>query len=485
MKRIIALLLALLMISVIFTSCGNDTNTDVQESDEVQSAEADSEQETTEAGTPHYDGVFQAGFGRKDITPNTPIPLNTGVIMNNVLDPLYVSAIAVYDGKDTALIITADIKNLGEDAYLALTKRIKMTTGVPENNIMFSATHNHSAPTPSSSGSETIVLRRWSSLVTTRTVEACEEAIADLADAEIYIGTFKTTGMAFVRRYILEDGSFADIMTVGSRKVVAYESEADDTAQLIRFVRAEKKDILLANWQCHVASMIGIYPSSISADLPYFFRREVENGDDDLVCAYYQGASGNINSVAKVSRSAKYRFYPEMCAAFGEKALEASRLDKMTKIEAGKIYAKRKMYTAPAMKYPEDKVNQAIEAKEAGYPDNLLKKYGFSHWREVDAVAASKNRKETVTFYISAMKFGDLSFVAVPYEMYDTNGMYVKENSEEKMTFVLTCAGGAYAYVASTEASKHGGYDAYKTFFAYGTGDAVAEELVEMLKKLK
>jgi hypothetical protein len=83
------------------------------------------------------------------------------------------------------------------------------------------------------------------------------------------------------------------------------------------------------------------------------------------------------------------------------------------------------------------------------------------------------------------MRFGDVAFVAVPYEMYDSNGMYVKENSPADMTFVLTCAGGAYAYVASTFASKNGGYDAYKTSFAYGTGDAVAEHLVEMLKKLK
>ena len=207
--------------------------------------------------------------------------------------------------------------------------------------------------------------------------------------------------------------------------------------------------------------------------------------DEDLLVAYYQGASGNINWQAKVSGSGKYFTYLQMGTAFGQKALEAASLDKMTKINAGKIKAERAIYSVKAKKDTEQRIADAKTVRDGGYTSELLSKYNFSHEYEVDAVLMRVGHGETIPIYLGAISFGDLSFVSVPYEMYDSNGMFVKDNSPTKMTFVLTCAGGAYAYVPSTFSSKNGGYDAYKTNFEYGTGDEVAAELVEMLKGLK
>lgn len=41
---------------------------------------------------------------------------------------------------------------------------------------------------------------------------------------------------------------------------------------------------------------------------------------------------------------------------------------------------------------------------------------------------------------IDAVSIGDVSFVTAPYEMFDTNGKYIKDNSQSKMTFVLELA---------------------------------------------
>ena len=476
MKRIISILLIALMLLSLF-ACGNDSS-NVADTDTKENATENASDEV-EIEILEYDGIFQAGFGREDVTPTT-FPIEE---YKEVHDPLYVSAIAVYDGESTALIITADIKNLSETNYLKLTKQIKQATKVDESCIMFSATHDHSAPTPNGS---TATLNKWMAQFMSKTVKACKTAIEDLADAEIYVGSFKTTGMAFVRRYIREDGVFSDFMNIGNSKVIAYESEADDTAQIIRFVRKDKKDILLCNWQCHIAS-IGTYVSGkISADLPWFLRETVEK-DDDLLVAYYQGASGNINCNAKVSGTGKYPAYHKMCQGFADETVKASSLEKMTKINAGKIKGVRETYGVKPMKDSEERIEQAMEAQKNNYSQALLTKYGFDNAHEVDAVLMriGNRDKEKINIYLGAMSFGDLSFVSVPYEMYDSNGMYVKENSDAKMTFVLTCAGGSYAYVPSTFASKNGGYDAYKTNFEYGTGDEVAGVLVEMLKNLK
>ena len=480
MFRIIATILSVMMI-ISLAACGKDGGNHDNETTSI--SESTEEIKNTEKIKEEYTGVFQAGYGRVDITPTVPVYLNDGTLLHKVRDPLYVTAIAVHDGEQTVLIITADIKNLGESDYLKVAKLIMKATNVPEENIMISATHNHSAPTP---GQSTVNKSnaRWQAALNNNIVDACKAAVEDLSDAEIYVGSFKTTGMAFVRRYFNSKGEFRDIMTIKNEDViVAHESEADDTAQLIRFVRKEKKDILLANWQCHVASMISVYQDSVSSDFVGYYRDIVEKGDDDLLTAYYQGASGNINATARVKGSTKYMSYLKKCEAFGELALEASSLDKMTRIQAGKITAEREKYTVKVMKDSEERIANAKETKAAGYPSDLVKKYGFSHWREVDAVLGRVGWGDTHDIYISAISFGELGFVSVPYEMYDTNGMQVKEGSPAKMTFILTCAGGSYAYVASTEASKNGGYDAYKTFFEYGTGDEVAGVLVDMLKR--
>ena len=65
--------------------------------------------------------------------------------------------------------------------------------------------------------------------------------------------------------------------------------------------------------------------------------------------------------------------------------------------------------------------------------------------------------------------------------MFDTNGMYIKENSQFKTTFVCAYTNGHFGYIASELGYKNGGYEAYISRFEPGTGELVADKLVEML----
>ena len=71
MKKILSLFLVLIML-VSVVSCAGDTS-DVGNSESVNTTEATGSVENTEGeadGAPAYDGIFQAGYARKDITPN-------------------------------------------------------------------------------------------------------------------------------------------------------------------------------------------------------------------------------------------------------------------------------------------------------------------------------------------------------------------------------------------------------------------------------
>ena len=72
-----------------------------------------------------------------------------------------------------------------------------------------------------------------------------------------------------------------------------------------------------------------------------------------------------------------------------------------------------------------------------------------------------------------------------PYEMFDTNGMQVKEQSPFKMTLVLTNSDGAYAYVPSYEAcTEYGGYETEATYFGAGVAEQVVAQFLDMLGNL-
>lgn len=84
------------------------------------------------------------------------------------------------------------------------------------------------------------------------------------------------------------------------------------------------------------------------------------------------------------------------------------------------------------------------------------------------------------------LKIGDLGFVSVPYEMFDTNGVKFRNDSPFEMTFILTNAWGDFAYMPSYEAwTIYGGYETTATYFDVGVAEKLIEELVGMLKSHK
>ena len=490
MKRFISLVLAFLML-VSLVACGG---TDLPESNVGEST--DTEEATTEPyiaekiDAEPYDGVFKVGYSRKDITPAVPINQNNGTVYSKVLDNLYATCIAVNDGENTALMFTIDTKGLGYAPYMSIVKRISSATKISEENIMISATHSHTAPMPGVPASDPKNIR-WVANMTTAMVDAAKEAIADLSDAEIYNGTITVKGMAFVRRWINEDGTPGGIWRQPTTsKAAKYESEADNSVQIIRFVRPdeEKKDVIITNLQTHFTEAGNYVTNSISADLAAVLRSLTELEDEDALFAVYVGASGNIATGAHVDGTKKFGNYQKM----GKAVVEAVLATELTKVEAGKIQAEAKMVTVNVRKDDAETVEKAKKAQAEIKALNLYDgdakvlevaaKYGFEGAKEVDSIV-SRNTSYGATrdHRLGVISFGDIAFTSVPYEMFDTNGMELKNGSPFNMTFVLTNAGGAGAYVPSALAVPNGGYEVYTAVDEFGTGERIVKEFIVML----
>ena len=480
--------------SDITEEASSDADTEAPVAETEEATEEQTTKNPNKIDAEKYDGVFKTGFARVDITPSLDVPKSDGSKMTRIEDPLYATCIAVYDGEDKALIYTVDLCNVPAKQYNSIRQRVNAKTKVPEKNIIISAVHNHSSCDLDKPAGNAAAIS-WTADVMAKMVSAATEAISDLADSEIYVGTAKTTGMAFVRRYLHEDGSYSGVHTgfhmTSSSKIIDQASEPDDTLQLIRFVRKDKKDIVMTNWQAHLAHAIDLQPTTITADLAYYVRNGVETSDDDALIAYFAGASGNINLKAPTPAFRKYKNYQEVGKALSNLVLETMAIENLTRLEAGKISVSEMDFKADSLEHTSERVAQAKEVKAAENDDakkkELMTKYGFESNYHYNTVIANGSWGPTkINLYIETLSFGDLAFVAAPYEMFDTNGMQIKDASPFNMTFILTCAGGAGGYIASAEAvSTYGGYEVYRTDFAYGTAEKLVDEYLKMLKAHK
>ena len=442
-----------------------------------------------------YNGVFKVGYSRVDITPSK-LPIKAtesrSPVFDVVKDPLLATCVAVYDGEKTALIITLDTKGTYEYVITNILDRIMKATGLPKEQIMVSAIHNHSAPASSDDGNRPKFdwdegTYEWLGEIFDKMGPLALAAIDDLVPAEIYTDVRDTAGMAYVRRYRHADGGYTAIQNrlceVNTTPRVGHETDADASLQIIKFARAGKKDVVMCNWQGHVAHAVGHFSNCITADLVYYARREVERSNENLF-AYYAGASGNLNLTCKVRREGGkvYASYVEVGEGIGQLIVD-SLSKEMTKVNAGKIKADLINVTAKTRRDDPEKIKEAQLVQDSGYDKELRSKYGFVSSYEVNAYLDRATLGETEDIPLGIISFGDVAFVAAPYEMFDTNGMEVKEGSPFKTTFVLSCAGGNYDYMPSKFAFPHGGYEVFRCRYVEGTAEQLAEAFVDTLKK--
>ena len=161
-------------------------------------------------------------------------------------------------------------------------------------------------------------------------------------------------------------------------------------------------------------------------------------------------------------------------------------LENMETISLGKIQADRIDYDATVNHSEDHRYAEALEVyKETNVAKQkeLIAKYGFQSKLEASSIITRYGYGKTETFSLSVISFGDIAFASTPYEMFDTNGMEVKDGSSFKMTFVCSCTNGAWSYVAADHAYENGGYEVYNCKFVRGTAEEVVEKLLGLLDK--
>ena len=439
------------------------------------------------------------GFGKGDITATWPIGLQgygneATRISDGIKTYIYIMCIAITDTNgETALLMSIDAG--GGGFHTTVRPLIEEEFGIPQENIMLSAIHQHSTP---------ISTKEYLDLIKQGTRTAVSQALKDQAPATMYINTVTTEALSFVRNYVCNDGSFyGPNYGTAASGIAGHESDSDKEMRLIKFDRGEdKKPIIMVNFQAHPHMGAGSNDTSQHADWPGIMRETLEE-ELDCYAMYLSGAGGNLNSNSAISEeniSTDWKDHGKRAAQY---VINAE--DSYTQVEIGTIQIVHET-NAYANNHSKDYLyEEALELHNMRSKDFSAAVAAVSKANpeihsiyHASAIVNQYKAGETRNLTIGVIALGDVAFTLHPYEMFDTNGMelragtvgnenYLPEDQLENpyaMTFVCTLANGHLGYVPSLLGYTNGGYSTDIAYLQPGSGEVLVGDYLRIMNSL-
>ena len=443
-----------------------------------------------------------AGFGRADISPTLPTPLggygqSQNRLHTTLLDPLYATCIAFTEGADTFLLFTVDAVRSHGPWTDTVRDALTAAYGIPGGNVQIVSTHSHSAPDTLSD--LPVVTQTYARCYTEGLLAAARQAMEDRSQVTLHSGSTMTEQLTFVRHIRMNDGSVAG-PNFGSwaSGVKDYVVPNDPQMLLVRLEREGKQDILMMNFQSHATLTGGFDKTDISADYIGICRQKLEE-ETGMHVAFFLGACGNQTPVSFIPRDNDVMPFPDKFTernpvSYGT-ALAYYALDllpRLTLLPGTGIQTVTQTVTVRTNKNAD--VTRLADARavvelwktedrKAG--NKLARQLGFDSVYEASALLGQGNLPESRDIIVSATRIGGLNFVNAPYEMFSTNSLYIKDKAPGAFTMVFTQSNQAWGYITDRKAHEYKCYENFGGSFAPGSGELLAETMVEMLHRIQ
>ena len=496
-NRFLAIFFAAILAVSVLAGCAGTNPTDKPDG----TGQAD---QTTKAPNPDdpYSGQFRVGHGRVNITPQDAVPMagygdSDLRLSTGFLDYIYTTCVAITDeNDDTLLMFTVDILASNKDITEKVKEQVSAATGVPVDHILFNASHSHSSIDSKSNLRSAL---DWNNMYKDACAEAARTALADRLPAKMYWTSVDLTGYNYNRHYFTEYGEAYGVNHSRYCKgtPARHTYEANHIMFLVNFVREGGKDVMLSNWRCH-STMTSRFssaagqsaPTNISSDWVGMVRAYIEKQYGNHF-VYLQGDSGT--SVGTTSLAEEYqppKDYKEYAREVADIMIE--QIDKgWEEIQTGPIVIVEEEFEAASNK---EELEHVAEARlvynkwQETHNGNIACAADPTHYIQSQYHAGYLISRSalpaTMKFYIAVGRIGDLAFTQAPFETFDTNGNFVRDNSPTKYTFVLGYSNEHYGYLASAEAWDYGCYETDTARIGRGAAEDLASRYVEILNDL-
>lgn len=390
---------------------------------------------------------FQVGYAESDITPDL------GVFMpgyfserraTGVLDPIRAKAVALTHGETTLTIIAVDVINFPREHAHTIQEEIADRTGLSPESIFLNATHTHTGPAVSE------IMDELPSQIAETVLAALQNRVSTQDAA---LGSARVHDIAFIRRFLMRDGSIRTNPGRNNPEVVRPVGEIDPNLYALVFDDAKT---VVVSFGLHLDCVGG---TQYSADYPYHLTERVrESLGDDWNVLFLNACSGNVNhiDVNNPDQRSSYEESRRIGRVIGEAALEATR--NASPIEIDALAYGRITIESPIRDVPPDLLGWARDEMERDVEAATQRR--FNEETPARLIALAERAGQSDLAEIIAMRIGPIGLVGMPAEIFVEIGRDIQAKSLLEPTWVIGLVGGSMGYVPHPRGYDEGGYEA-------------------------
>lgn len=434
--------------------------------------------------------MLQAGVSERIITPEYPTllagyPEPKDRYHEEVHDDLAAHCFYLANDGQEFAIVTMDIIYYTKRRVKILRGKINAACGIPEDHILISCTHTHSAPCPSG-----VPFWNWDSR------KEMYPYYLNYVDQQVVDGLCDAKKNAFPASIGFDHGICGKEKGVGGNR--RHKDGISDPEVWVLALKdgSDKLRGAIISYALH-PTFLHAENRVITADFPCYVYEYLKNTDPSLVVGFQTGSAGNQSS--RHFRTGQT--FDEAKRVGYELAKEAQRvIGAMAFTNTPKLFAKSADLVPPLKVIAPLDVAQANQkeaadtlsaSQQAGEP------YGIQRTHECTLIGANKMLRLAKAgtaaidglmtcspFEIFEFGIDDARMITVPCEIFVEYGLRLKQESPYEKTQFLSYSNGFCAgYVCTPEAHLEGGYEAVGSVYPPETGDLIIDRALALLNE--
>jgi neutral ceramidase len=399
-----------------------------------------------------------AGAAKVDVTPQDLTGLTNlwRHPFEGVHDRIYLRALVVSNGINTAAIVASDLLEYGDTQVVR--DRVAQEIGIPADHIIITASHAHNTPrvgsvspgaTAYSGGPATLA---YTKVIYDQIVAVVQQAKAALQPARVGIGTGKADVNTNRDEYTAE----------GWLLGVNPNGPSDKTVWVVKFEAMSGNLIaILMNYAVH-SVVLGPENSLVTGDLAGAAERYVEQYYDDKVVALWTiGAAGDQNpkymswdtTYSQKDREPGYPLMDALGQIVGEEVVRvAGKIDRMTPM--ARIAAEGRVISCPASPPKRHRGGKSVP------------------------------QADSLDIYLGLVMINHIAITSVSGEVATNIYYHLREDSPFTNTIMITMANDRIGYIVEDAAYDTPTFEAMGTPLQPGTAEkAIVHSLVDMMSQ--
>ncbi len=433
-----------------------------------------------------------AGAATVDITPPPGCPMAGYYSVRGAEgthDPLFAKVLVLEKDDTRVALVALDLITTTRGLVEEARKRVEKQTGIPGRNVMISATHSHTgpilwdgSPRADALGGGQQIARDYIHGLPAKIAEAVQIADASRKPAKVSFATGKEDGLAFNRRFHMEDGSVGWNPGKKNPKIVRPAGPTDPSVPVVSIETTDGKPIATyVNFAMHLDTVGGLY---YSADYPATLAQALGAvKGDNAVTVFTTGPCGDINHI-NVESATPQKGYGEAARIGTRLAAEVLRtFDRLKPAADGPLRVTSEQVELPLAPVTPDELAAAklviadVQAGTKPAPKFLDQVQAF----KAADVAARLGKPHTVEVQVISLG-DDLAWVSLPGEIFVDLGLAIKAGSPFRQTMIAELANGSIGYVPTRVAYSQGNYEVISARCAEGSGELLVDAALKQLR---